>query len=65
MIESCSKVPELAIPTELPTTDKIHRMATGFWMAYEEDVKAQWELNLQIVELRLKEQLTTPLEIWE
>ena len=54
MMVACSKVPELAIPAELPTTDKIHCMATGFCTTQEEAAKAQWELNLQIAELRLK-----------
>lgn len=65
VMEACNKVPELAIPAELPTTNKIYRMAPGFRTAQEEAVKAQWELNLQITELRLKAQLTAPLEIRE
>lgn len=40
-------------------------MATGFCTAQEEATKAQWELNVQIAELRLKAQPPTPLENWE
>ena len=52
--EACNKVPELAILAELPATENIHRMATGFRTAQEKATNAQWELNLQIAELRLK-----------
>jgi len=65
VVAACSKVSELAIPAELSTTDKIHCMATEFCTAQEEVVKAQWELNLQIEELRLKAQPVTPPEIQE
>jgi len=58
-------VPELAVPTELPVREKIQHMAKGFRTTQEEAAKAQWDLNLQIVELRLKAMSHTPLEVRE
>jgi len=65
MVKVCSKVPKLAMPAELPIAEKIHHMATGFHTAQEEAAKAQWELNLQIAEVRLTAQPTTPPEVRE
>jgi len=48
-----SGVPELAMPVELPVAKNIHHMAAGFRRAQEEAAKPQWELNLQIMELRM------------
>lgn len=63
MMASYTKVSELAILAKLSTTNKIHCMATEFCTTEAEVVKAQWELNLQIVEVRMKAQPATPLEI--
>lgn len=63
MEEVYSSVPELAMPAELLTTDKIHHMVARFWKAPAEAMKAQWELNMQIMELWMKAQPTTPLEV--
>ena len=59
VMATSSKVPKLAIPAELPTTNKIHHMATGFRTTQEEAAKASSDLNLQIAELRLKAQPPT------
>jgi len=63
MVETCGKVPELVVPVELPITNKIHHMVAGFRTAQQEAEKAQWELNLQITELKLKAQPRTPPEV--
>lgn len=47
-------VTELVVPSELPVADKIHHMETRFCRAQDEAVKAKWDLNLQIIELRMK-----------
>jgi len=44
-------IPELAIPTDLPVGERIHRLASGFREAKEEETRIQLDLNLQIVEL--------------
>lgn len=54
-------VPEFAIPAEA----RIERLAAGFHKAREEMAKVQLELNLQIAELWLKAQPSTPLEVRE
>lgn len=58
-------VPELAIPADLPVEVWIHSLAIGVREAREETTKIQLELNLQIVELRLKAQPSTPPEVRE
>jgi len=54
MEEVCTSVPELAMPVELPATEKIHHITVGLRRAQEETGKAQLELNLQIAKLRMK-----------
>jgi len=44
---------------------RIHNLASGVRDVREETTKVQLELNLQIVELQLKAQLSTSLEIRE
>lgn len=58
-------VPELVVPVELPIVDKIHHMAASFHTAQEEATKSQWDLNLQMVEIRMKVQPPTPPKIQE
>lgn len=65
MAEVCSSVPQLAMPAELQATTKIHHMVARFCKAQEQAAKAHWELNLQIMELRLKAQTTTSLGVIE
>lgn len=60
MAEACTKVQELAVLAKLPIDDKIHHMAVGVRTVQEEALKAQWELNLQIAQLRLKARPPTP-----
>ena len=56
---------ELAILAEAPAGVFIHRLTTGMHEAREEMGKVQLELNLQIVEMRLKAQPSTPVEARE
>lgn len=65
MEEVCCSVPELAVPVELPTTEKIHHMVVRFCEAPKEATEAQWELNLQIMKLRISTQPTTPPKVRE
>ena len=44
---------------------RIHKLAVGASEAREEMTKVQLELNLQIAELQLKVQPSTPLEVKE
>jgi len=54
---------ELAIPADIPAKAHIHRLATGVREARELMKNVQLELNLQIVELQLKPQPSTPPEV--
>jgi hypothetical protein len=63
--EACQMVPELAIPAEAPAEARIQRLAAGVREAREEMAKVQLELNLQIAELQLKAQPSTPPEVRE
>lgn len=63
--EACSSIPELVVLVELPTTERIHRLAARVREARDDTMKVQLELNLHIVELRLKAQPSTPLEVRE
>jgi len=63
--EAFQMVPELAIPANAPAEARIHRLAAGVHEAWEEMTKVQLELNLQIVELWLKVQSSTPSEVRE
>jgi len=58
-------VPELEIPIDAPAKARIHKLATGVSEAREEMAKVQLELNLQIVELRLKAQRSTHPKVRE
>jgi len=53
-------VPDLAIPVDTQVEVCIHRLAAGVREAQEEMTKVQLELNLQITELWLKAQPSTP-----
>lgn len=53
----------MTVLAKLPTSEQVHRLATRVRKAREETKKVQLELNLQIAELRLKEQLSTPPEV--
>jgi len=63
--EAYQSVLELAIPADIPAEVRIHRLATGVCEAREEMTKVQLELSLQIAELRLKVQPSTPPEVRE
>lgn len=65
MEEAYSSILELAMLMVLPTAEKIHQLAAGVRKAQEEATKVQLELNLQIAELRLKVQPSTPREVRE
>lgn len=52
--EACFPALELEIATDLQFGVQIHRLASGFREAKEEAKRIQLDLNLQIVELRLK-----------
>lgn len=58
-------VPELAILLEAPTKARISRLVVGVREVKEEMAKVQLELNLQIAELQLKLQPSTPPEVKE
>ena len=58
-------VPKLAIPTEAPAKVRTRRLAAGVHEVKEEMAKVQLELNLQIAELQLKAQPSTPPEVRE
>lgn len=63
--DACRSVPELVVPAELSATEQIHRLAAGVREARKETTKVQLELNLQIVELQLKVQPSTPPKVKE
>ena len=63
--KACQSVPALAIAVDTPTKARIHMLASGVREAREEMTNVQRELNLQIAELRLKAQPSTPLEVRE
>lgn len=58
--DACRSVPELAMPAE-----RAHRLVVRVREAREEMIKVQLELDLQITELKLKVQSSTPLEVRE
>ena len=59
------RILELSITAELPTEMQIHCLASGVRSAREETTGVQLELNLYIVELRMKVQPSTPSEVKE
>ena len=63
--EACKMVPELAIPTEESVKARVHNLAAGVCDEREEMARVQLELNLQIAELYLKAQPSTPPKIKE
>lgn len=65
MEEACSSIPELVVPMELPTAEKIHQMAAVVRKTQEAAAKVQLEMNLQIIELHLKAHPSKPLEVRE
>lgn len=54
---------EMAIQVEEPVEARDRKLATGMCKVNEEMARVQLELNLQIVELQLKAQSSTPLEV--
>ena len=65
MEEACSSTLEFVVSAILPIAENIHQLAAGVYKAQEEVANVQLELNLQIVELRLKAQPSTPPEVIE
>lgn len=63
--EAYQIVPELTILADIPIEARIHRLTVGLREAWEEMTKLQLELNLHIIELRLKVQPSIPLEVIE
>lgn len=63
--EPCSHAPELEIAVDLPVGIRIHKLASGFHVVKEEAAKIQLELNLQIIELKLQAQPSTPPVVTE
>ena len=63
--DACQSIQELAIPENMLAEARIHRVAVGVCEAREEMTKVQLELNIQIIELRLKVQPSTPSEVRE
>lgn len=57
--------PELAIQAEELVEARVRKLAAGVRDSREEMTKVQMELNLQMVELQLKVQPSTPLEVKE
>jgi len=54
-----------SLPKGVPIGIRIHKLASGFREAQEEAVRIQLELSLQIVELKLQVQPSTPPEVTE
>lgn len=65
MEEAYSSILELVVTATLPTTENIHQLETGVHKTQEEATKVQLELNVQIAELRLKAQPSTPPKVRE
>ena len=58
-------VPELAIPEEEPVEVYLHKLAIGVCNTQMEMARVQLELNLQITELQLRAQPSTPPKLKE
>ena len=58
-------VPKLDIQVEELVEECVHNLATGVRDAREKMAKVWLELNLQIAELQLKAQPSTPLKVKE
>jgi len=63
--DTCRSILELAILEDLLVKVQINRLATRVHKAREEMTKVQLELNLQIIELRLEVQPSTPPKVRE
>ena len=63
--DASRRVPELAIAVDLLVEAWIHSLVSGVCDLREETTRVQLELNLQIDELQLKAQPSTPLKIKE
>lgn len=63
--EACQSFPELAVIADILVEAPLHRLAAGVREVREEMTKVQLELNLQITELWLKVQPSTPAEVRE
>jgi len=58
-------VPESAIPEEEPVEVRVRNLAIGVREVHTEMARVQLELNLNIIELQLKAQPSTLLEVKE
>lgn len=65
MEDACRMVPELAIPEEKLVEVCISKLATGVRDTQTEMAWVQLELNLQITELQLRAQPSTPPKVKE
>lgn len=65
MEEAYSSILKLVMPSALPTGEKIQHLAARVHKTQEEATKVQLEINLQITELRLKAQPSTPPKVRE
>lgn len=63
--EAFRHIPKLEISIDLPIGIQIQKLASGFCEAKDDAMRIQLDLNLQIVELRLKAQPSTPPEVKE
>jgi len=63
--DACNRVPALAIPTDIPTEVRTHRLAVWVHDVKEVMAKVRLELNIHIVKLQLKAQPSTTPEVRE
>lgn len=62
---ACRTILELHIPEEAPVEANIQKLDAGVRDSKTEMAKAQFELNLKIIDLELKTQPSTPPEVKE
>lgn len=65
LTQVCSELPELQIPAEATSTEKIHKLVAALKEPKEEIGKVWFELQLQILEFQMKLQQPTPPEVRE
>lgn len=63
--QACKSVPELGIPDDVEALAKVKKLATVVCTSMEKVDKVIFDLRMQIDELQLNLQLTTPLEVRE
>lgn len=63
--EACKTIPKLYIPKEESLEAKIRKFYASACDAKTEVEKVQFELNLRIIEIKLKSQPSTPTEVKE